>query len=195
MKAGCKIKNKTIYKKRYNKKKWEPRTRINYWIKISPIRLIDENNKNVGIVETPKALKMAQEKGLDLIEISPNAKPPVCRIMDNGKYKYEKSRKEKDQKTKQKKTEIKGIRISPRIGQHDLEFKVKQAEKFLEKGHKVKIEMILKGREKWLPAAAEEKINKFIELISIEIIFEQGIKRQPRGLIAIITKGQKNEKT
>jgi len=100
---------------------------------------------------------MAQEKGLDLIEISPNAKPPVCRIMDNGKYKYEKSRKEKDQKTKQKKTEIKGIRISPRIGQHDLEFKVKQAEKFLEKGHKVKIEMILKGREKWLPAAAERK--------------------------------------
>ena len=75
---------------------------------------------------------MAREKELDLIEVSPNAKPPVCRIMSYGKYQYEKSRKDKDQKSKQKKTEVKGIRISPRIGQHDLEFKVKQAEKFLE---------------------------------------------------------------
>jgi len=128
-----------------------------------------------------------------LIEISPNAKPPVCRIMDHGKYQYEKSRKEKVQKTKQKKIESKGIRISPRIGQHDLEFKAKQAEKFLDKGYKVKIEMILKGREKWLLEAAEEKIKKFIELISSEIFFEQEIKKQPRGLIAIIAKGQKNE--
>jgi len=137
---------------------------------------------------------MAQEKNLDLIEISPNAKPPVCRIMSHGKYQYEKSRKERDQKTKQKRTETKGIRISPRIGQHDLEFKAKQAEKFLEKGHKVKIEMVLKGREKWLLEAAKIKINKFIELITVEIIFEQEIKKQPRGLLAVIAKGQKNEK-
>lgn len=157
--------------------------------------MIDENNKNVGVIETPKALKMAHEKGLDLIEISPNAKPPVCRIMSHGKYQYEKSRKEKSQKTNQKRIEAKGIRISPRIGQHDLEFKAKQAEKFLEKGYKVKIEMILKGREKWLLAAAEEKISKFIGLITVEIFFEQEIKKQPRGLIAIIAKGQKNDKT
>jgi len=132
---------------------------------------------------------MAQEKGLDLIEISPNAKPPVCRIMDHGKYQYEKSKKDRSQKTNQKKIEIKGIRISPRIGQHDLEFKAKQAEKFLDKGYKVKIEMILRGREKWLLETAKEKMNKFIELISVEIIFEQGIKKQPRGLIVIIAKG------
>jgi len=132
---------------------------------------------------------MAQEKGLDLIEISPNAKPPVCRIMDHGKYQYEKSKKDKSQKTNQKKIEIKGIRISPRIGQHDLEFKAKQAEKFLDKGYKVKIEMILRGREKWLLETAKEKMNKFIELMSVEIIFEQEIKKQPRGLIVIIAKG------
>ncbi len=132
---------------------------------------------------------MAQEKGLDLIEISPNAKPPVCRIMDHGKYQYEKSKKDRSQKTNQKKIEIKGIRISPRIGQHDLEFKAKQAEKFLDKGYKVKIEMILRGREKWLLETAKEKMNKFIELISVEIIFEQEIKKQPRGLIVIIAKG------
>lgn len=134
---------------------------------------------------------MAQEKGLDLIEISPNAKPPVCRIMSHGKYQYEKSRKEKTTKTKQNRVEAKGIRISPRIGQHDLEFKARQAEKFLEKGYKVKIEMILKGREKWLLEAAQEKMNKFVELITTEIIFEQEIKKQPRGLLAVITKGVK----
>lgn len=150
--------------------------------------MIDDKNNNVGIVETSEALKMAREKGLDLIEVSPNANPPVCRIMDHGRYQYEKSRKEREQKTKQKKIGVKGIRISPRIGQHDLEFKVKQAEKFLEKGYKVKIETILKGREKWLIEAAQEKINKFIELISLEIVFDQEIKKEPRGLIAVISK-------
>lgn len=140
---------------------------------------------------------MARDKGLDLIEISPHTKPPVCRIMDYGKYQYQKARKEREQKSKQKKTEMKGVRISPRISQHDLEFKVKQAERFLTKGHKVKIEMLLKGREKWLLETAKEKLNKFIELISVEIVFDQEIKKQPRGLLAVIAKGkqQKNEQT
>ena len=133
---------------------------------------------------------MAKEEGLDLIEIAPNAKPPVCRIMDYGKFQYQKSRKEKLQKSKQKRTEIKGVRISPRIGQHDLNFKAKQAEKFLNQGHKVKIEMILKGREKGLLDIAREKLNKFIEIIELETTFEQEIKRQPRGLFVIITKNK-----
>lgn len=131
---------------------------------------------------------MAKEEGLDLIEIAPNAKPPVCRIMDYGKFQYQKSRKEKMQKAKQKRTEIKGVRISPRIGQHDLNFKAKQAEKFLNQGHKVKIEMILKGREKGLIDIAREKLNQFIEIIDLETVFEQEIKRQPRGLFVIIIK-------
>jgi len=86
-------------------------------------------NENIGAVEISKALAMAREKGLDLIEIAPNAKPPVCRIMDGGKYKYQKSKEDKKQKSKQKQTEIKGIRISMRTGQHDLETKIKQIEK------------------------------------------------------------------
>jgi len=136
---------------------------------------------------------MAKEAGLDLIEIAPNAKPPVCRIMDYGKFQYQKSRKEKLQKSKQKRTEIKGVRISPRIGQHDLNFKAKQAEKFLNQGHKVKIEMILKGREKGLIDIAKEKLNKFIEIIELETVFEQEIKRQPRGLFVIITKDKEHD--
>lgn len=131
---------------------------------------------------------MALDKGLDLIEIAPNAKPPVCRIMSHGKYQYQKSKQEKDQKSKQKKTETKGVRISFRIGQHDLEFKAKQAEKFLEQGHKIKIELILRGREKGLLQAAKEKLNQFIKFIPLEIKIEQEIKKQPRGLGMIITK-------
>ncbi|MBU2472470.1 translation initiation factor IF-3 [Patescibacteria group bacterium] len=186
-----KIKTKNIYKRKYYKRKQEVRTRINQWIRITPIQLINEKGENIGTIETSKALEMAKEEGLDLIEIAPNAKPPVCRIMDYGKFQYQKSRKEKIQKSKQKKTEIKGVRISPRIGQHDLNFKAKQAEKFLNQGHKVKIEMILKGREKGLLDIAREKLNKFIEIIDLETVFEQEIKRQPRGLFVIITKDKK----
>lgn len=184
--------SKTIYKK-YPNKKYQPRTRVNHWIKISPIHLIDEQGNNLGITETSKALKMAREQGLDLIEIAPNAKPPVCRIMDYGKYKYQKSKKEKTQKIKQKSDELKGIRISFRTGQHDLEIKAKRAEKFLEQGHKVKIEMILRGREKSFSLAelAKEKFNQFIESINLEIKIEQEMKKQPRGLLMVISKAKK----
>jgi translation initiation factor IF-3 len=131
---------------------------------------------------------MAQEKGLDLIEIAPQARPPVCRIMDYGKYQYQQSRQKREQRTKQKKTETKGVRISFRISQHDLEIKAKQAEKFLNKGHKVRIEMILRGREKGLLEMAQEKLNTFIKLIPLETKIEQGIKKQPRGLTVVVTK-------
>ena len=179
---------KTIYKRKYNKTKWQPRTRINHWIKTSPIRLIDENGENVGVIEISKALAMARERGLDLIEIAPNVRPPVCRLMEYGKYQYKKSKEEKDQKNKQKRVEIKGIRISMRTGQHDLETKIKQIEKFFEKGDKIKIDMILKGREKSLFNLAKEKLTQFVELIPSETKIEQEIKSQPRGLSIVISK-------
>lgn len=182
-----KIKTKPIYKKYYNKNR-QQRVRINQWIRLSPVRLIDEKGQNLGIVETDKALELAREKGLDLIEIAPNVRPPVCRIMDHGKYQYQKAKEEKQQKTKQKRIEVKGIRISLRISQHDLETKAKQANKFLDQGHKVRIEMILRGREKGLFEMAREKLDKFIKLISPEVKIEQEIKRQPRGLTVGVTK-------
>lgn len=131
---------------------------------------------------------MAREAELDLIEIAPNVRPPVCRIMDNGKYQYQKSKQEKEQKSKQRKTEIKGIRISMRTGQHDLDTKIKQIEKFFNKDNKVRIEMILKGREKSLFNLAKEKLTQFIELIPSETKIEQEIRRQPRGLSIVIGK-------
>lgn len=181
---------KIIRRKPYfHKRIIKPRgPRLNHQIRISPIRLIDENGQNLGVVETSQALKLAQDKGLDLIEIAPNIRPPVCKIMDHGKYQYQKSKEQKQQKTKQKKIETKGIRISLRIDKHDLETKAKQANKFLEQGHKVRIEMILRGREKGLFEMAKEKLNQFVELISSEIKIEQEIRKQPRGLSVIIGK-------
>ena len=131
---------------------------------------------------------MALDKDLDLIEIAPQARPPVCRIMDFGKYQYQKSQVEKKQKTKQVKIDIKGVRISLGISKHDAEFKAKQAEKFLSKGHKVKIEMILRGREKGLLETAQNKMKEFIDLIPLEIKIEQEAKRQQRGLGMVIVK-------
>ncbi|MFH1966760.1 MAG: translation initiation factor IF-3 [Patescibacteria group bacterium] len=159
---------------------------MNHWIRISPIRLIDQDGKNVGVVETSKALVMARDAGLDLIEIAPNVKPPVCRIMDSGKFQYQKSKQEKDQRSKQKNIETKGIRISMRTGKHDLDTKIKQIEKFFSKGHKVRVEMILKGREKSLFDLAKEKLKQFIESIPTETKIDQEIRKQPRGLSIVI---------
>lgn len=142
------------------------------------------------MVEINKAYQMAQDADLDLIEIAAQAKPPVCRIMDFGKYQYQQSRKEKEQKHKQKRIEIKSIRISPRIGLHDLTFKAKQAEKFLNHGDKIRIEIRMRGREKAHQDIAYEKLNRFVDLISIDTVTEQQPKREPRGLTVIIAKDQ-----
>lgn len=163
---------------------------MNQQIQISPIRLIDERGQNLGIVETGKALSLAREKGLDLIELAPFAKPPVCRIMDFGKYQYKQSAHKK--KDKPKKIEVKGIRLSLKIGLHDLATKARQAAKFLNRGHRVKIEMRLRGREKAHFDLAKEKLEQFIRLIPLEVKFEQEIKRQPNGFNLVIAKD--NEK-
>lgn len=134
---------------------------------------------------------MARNEELDLVEIAPNAKPPVCRIMDFGKFKYEKDREERLQKAKQKKVnETKGIRISFREGEHDLNFKKKSAIKFLTAGNKVKIEMTVKGREKAHFDLAIEKLQNFIGKINEEssIEIEGRIQRGPRGLTVIVHK-------
>lgn len=124
-----------------------------------------------------------------MIEIAPTAKPPVCRIMSYGKFQYQKSKDEKKQKSKQKRIEIKGVRISVKTGKHDLETKVKMTEKFLNQGHKVKVEMILKGREKALFQIAKEKMDQFLEMIPSELKVEQELRRQPRGLFVVIGRG------
>lgn len=155
-------------------------------IRTSPIRLIDETGQQVGVIDTFKARKMAEEKGLDLVEISPNSKPPVCKIIDWGKFQYQQSKKTQQSRSKQKKTDIKGVRIRPSTGENDLLFKAAQAKKFLEKGNKVKVEIILRGREKAFAHQSQEKLNLFIDKIDFPYKIEQEAKRQFNGYNVII---------
>ena len=141
-------------------------------------------------MDTRDALSSAREKGLDLVEIAPNAKPPVCKITDYGKYKYEKMKKGRKQKAKSKKVEVKGVRISPRISQNDLLFESKQADKFIKEGNKVRIELMLRGRENIHRDLAQETFDKFINTMKEEIKVEQHPKRQRLGLAMIVTKAK-----
>ena len=159
----------------------------NNQIRASEVRVIDENGKQIGIMPLKEALKISQKRNLDLIQVTENVTPPVCKLGILGKYLYQLAKKEK---TKGKKTagKIKGIRLTFSISKHDLEIKAEQAKKFLEKGEKIRIEMQLHGREKALQKIAEEKINTFLTILKekIPIKIEQGLKKQPRGLTMIL---------
>lgn len=134
---------------------------------------------------------MAYKKGLTLAEISPNAKPPVCKLLDWGKYKYEMAKQKQKQKKKQKASEIKGIRLGLKIGEHDLGTKIRQAEKFLEKGNKVKVTFIFRGREITHKDLAHQVLNKFKDSLSDIAQIEQEPKLLRRDLIMIFTPKKK----
>lgn len=140
-------------------------------------------------METAEALRLAQEEGLDLIEIAPTVNPPVCRIMDFGKFKYEREKGEREHGKKQKEVELKGLRIGFTTGKHDLQLRAKQAQKFLQEGNKVRINMRLVGRQKAHGPLAFQKFNEFLEMVG-EYQLEMPPKRFPQGFIAIITKKQ-----
>ena len=151
--------------------------------------MIDETGKQLGIVPFQEAADLAISRNLDLIQVTEKIDPPVCRLGDYGKYLYKEKKKEKTGQ-KQKVPEIKGIRLTFNISDHDLETRSNQTEKFLKKGHKVKIELPLKGRQKALQEFAKEKIDKFIEILKqkVAIKIERELKKEPRGFTIILTK-------
>ncbi len=120
---------------------------MNEQIRIPEIRVIDPEGAQLGVMATQEALKIAEERGLDLVEIAPNSRPPVCKIMDFGKFKYEQSKKARESKRKQHTTHLKEIKIRPKIEEHDLQFKLRNAEKFLNERDKVKLTIVFRGRE------------------------------------------------
>ena len=166
----------------------------NHRIRAREVRLIDETGKQLGVVVFEKALQMARECNLDLVQVTDKVEPPVCKIIDYGKYLYRLQKKEKEKKT-QKSTEIKGIRLRFNISPHDLETRARQAEKFLKKGNIVKIEMLLRGREKALGQFAREKMNHFVEILNerTPIKIERDLKRAPNKLMMIVSGDQKQE--
>ena len=146
---------------------------MNERIRAREIRVIGEDGEQFGILTVNEALALAAEKSLDLVEISPNATPPVCKIMDYGKFKYEKTKKEKENKKKQKKVVIKEIRIKPHIDEHDKETKISQIKKFIEKEYKVKISLRLSGREKLHAESAVKILDEFADSFEETAIVEK----------------------
>lgn len=173
-------------KKRYQKQPVIKKPNINHNIKAEKVRLVDETGQQLGLLSLDEAVQMAKDKGLDLIQVTEKVDPPVCRIMEYGKYLYQQKKKEKT--SHHKGGELKGIRLSFGISDHDLETRARQAEKFLRKGDKVKIEMKLRGRERALGQFTREKVNRFIEILSrtIPVKIEGMLKKSPRGLTMII---------
>jgi len=162
---------------------------INNSIKAKEVRLIDEVGQQFGVVSLEEAISKAKEKGFDLIQVTEKVDPPICKIMDYGKYIYSLKKKEKSIKYN-KGGELKHIRLTFNISDYDTEIRAKQAEKFLKIGDKVMIEMVLRGREKAHSDFAKEKMIKFTEILNklIPVRTEREIKRQPRGFTMIITK-------
>ncbi|MBI1327676.1 MAG: translation initiation factor IF-3 [Alphaproteobacteria bacterium] len=167
-------------------------TRINENIRAAEIRLIDADGEMIGVVPVSKGIEMAQEAGLDLVEISPNAEPPVCKVLDYGKYKYEQQKKANEARKKQKTVDTKEIKLRPAIGQHDFDVKLRHANEFLEEGHKVKVSMRFRGREMANVQAGKDVFNRFKEglLQNGKVEMEPRLEGMQMMMYVVSTKGK-----
>lgn len=161
---------------------------INRQIKAKEVQLIGENGEKEGVISFEQALEKAESKNLDLVLVAPNSNPPVCKIMNYGKYKFEQAKKEKEAKKKQKSFEVKELRVTPNIEDHDFSFKSKNAKKFIEDGNKVKITVRFRGREVNNSKAGEQVLNKFIENLSDVAVVEKAPKLEGRNMFIILAK-------
>ena len=161
---------------------------INGQIRAREVQLIGDEGEKLGVVSLKEALEVAEEKKLDLVLVAPNAKPPVCKIMNYGKYKFEQAKKEKEAKKKQKTAEVKEIRITPNIEEHDFGFKAKNARKFIEDGNKVKITVRFKGREVNNSKLGEDVLNKFIENLEDIASVDKKPKLEGRNMFIMLSK-------
>ena len=177
--AGCLVE---IVEVRTISTKDSKQTQINEEIRADEVRLIDENGEMVGIVSLDEALRLAEQADLDLVNISPNAEPPVCKILDFGKYRYEQQKKEKTAKKNQHVTEIKEIRLSASIEDHDVEVKAKNAIKFLQDGDKVKVSLRFRGRERDYTQLGFDAMNKFADMVSDYGVVEKPAKMEGRRM-------------
>lgn len=161
--------------------------RKNEQIKAKTVRLISRDDEQLGIMGTAKAIEMAKEAGLDLLEVSPNATPPVCRLMDYGKYLYRQKKIDQKHRAKQKKNEVKGIRMSLRTDSHDIEVKVKRARKFLEQGNSIKVALIFRGREVTHYDLAVKKMLVIKEALADIAKCDQHPKKQGHQMFMILS--------
>ena len=159
---------------------------INEQIRDREIRLIGEDGEQLGIMSAREAMKIAQEAELDLVKIAPAAKPPVCKIIDYGKYKYEQARKEKEAKKKQKTVEVKEVRLSPNIDTNDLNTKINNAKKFISKGNKVKVTLRFRGREMAHVQQSKHILDDFAETLADVAVVEKPAKMEGRAMRLVL---------
>jgi len=164
---------------------------VNEQIRIPRVLVIDENGQKLGVMDTRDAIRLARSKGLDLIEVAPHARPPVCRIMDYGKFKYQQRKKEKEARKHQK--EMKEIRLTPQMSEHDLLYRVKSAEEFLREGHRVRVFMQIWGRWAAHTDLGEAKLQEFVKHLSHVATVETPLTHQGK-LIAIVLAPKKEAK-
>lgn len=170
--------------------KKEDRVRVNNFIRAKELRVLGVDGENIGVISLEEALRIAQEAGLDLIEISPNAKPPVAKIMDYGKYLYEEKKKAKAIKAKATTVEIKNVQVKVGTGENDLKMKANRVSKWLSEGDRVKIDLFLPGRTKYMKKEfLEERIQRILDLISVDYKVADAPKKSPKGMTVIVEKG------
>ncbi len=170
-------------------KKYKPLTRINEAIRAREIRVLGPEGENLGVMNTRDALKLSQDKGLDLIETSPRAKPPIAKITDYGKFQYDEKKKQKAAKAKAHTTETKIIQTKLNTGEHDLTLKAKNISKWLKEGNRIKLDLFLRGREKYMDFNfLKERINRVLQLVTEEYKIADGPKKSPKGLSMILEK-------
>ncbi len=159
---------------------------INYEIRDRELRIIGDDGEQLGIMSNDKALALAESKNLDLVKISPTAVPPVCKIMDYGKFRFEKAKKEKEARKNQKVVELKKVWLSMTIESNDLNIKAKQARKFIEEGDKVKVSIKMRGRQQAHPEMGVDVMNKFYEIVKDIAAMERAPLKEGRSILMII---------
>ncbi|MDR7421344.1 MAG: translation initiation factor IF-3 [Armatimonadota bacterium] len=164
----------------------EREARINDRIRVREVRLIGPGGEQLGIVATRDALARAQEHGLDLVEVAPTANPPVCKIMDYGRFKYEQSKRDRDAHRKSKTQDLKGMRLSPKIGEHDFQVKVRQIKEFLAAGDKVRVAMWFRGREMAHPEVGRALLQRVVQMVADVGVVESAPKLEGRNMIMIV---------
>ena len=169
--------------------------RINEEIRIREVRVTDENGEQLGIMQTRDALKLAEDRHLDLVEVAPKARPPVCKIMDFGKYRYEQQKRDKEARKKQKVVTIKEVKLRPNIEQHDFEVKLKNAQRFIEEGNKVKVTIMFRGRELSHPEIGSTVLDNIAKALGDTVSVERSAKLEGKNMTMILSpKAQKSKK-
>jgi translation initiation factor IF-3 len=164
----------------------EPKVRVNQRIRAAKVRVISPDGEQLGILDLPEALAKAEEFGLDLVEVAPNVDPPVCKIMDYGKFRYEESKKEHERRKKQATVVLKEIKLRPKTEEHDLDYKVKRLKRFLADNCKVKVTIMFRGREITHPEQARLLIDRVLEMVGDEAQVEQPAKFEGRNMTLIL---------